>query len=301
MRALLFHNPTAGDGDHSRSRLLDFLRCHGIEARYVSTDEPDFADMLREPTDLIVVAGGDGTVAKVATHLSGNEAPLALLPLGASNNVAFSLGFGEGSGAFADGWQSSPVRSLDRGEVFGVQGSCRFVEAVGIGALARSIAGKTAKPRNSADKVRKGRAKFRETLAQAETFPLTIEVDGKPVSGRWYAIEIANMPFTGPRLHLCDADPGDGRFDVMLIDESNREKVLNWLNEPDDQPPPLETVRAREVRFSWNGSQPLRVDDELIDLPGDVENIAVNVRVDPRPISALACPEDGEKTKEELP
>ena len=41
--------------------------------------------------DLVVAAGGDGTVGAVASHLTGTELPLAILPLGTANDVARSL------------------------------------------------------------------------------------------------------------------------------------------------------------------------------------------------------------------
>ena len=42
--------------------------------------------------DLIVAVGGDGTVASVAREVAGHDVPLAVLPVGTANNIAFSLG-----------------------------------------------------------------------------------------------------------------------------------------------------------------------------------------------------------------
>ncbi len=42
--------------------------------------------------DLVVAAGGDGLVGGVTTHISGCGLPLAILPLGTSNDIARSLG-----------------------------------------------------------------------------------------------------------------------------------------------------------------------------------------------------------------
>ena len=41
--------------------------------------------------DLVIAAGGDGTIGSVATQLAGSGVPLAILPLGTANDVARSL------------------------------------------------------------------------------------------------------------------------------------------------------------------------------------------------------------------
>jgi diacylglycerol kinase (ATP) len=50
---------------------------------------------LKKKIDLVLVAGGDGSVSKVACRLvaMSSKVPLAVLPLGTANNFARSLGF----------------------------------------------------------------------------------------------------------------------------------------------------------------------------------------------------------------
>ena len=52
---------------------------------------------LDDPGDLAVVAGGDGTVAKVAIGVADTDTPTAaVLPLGTANNIGKALGvFGD--------------------------------------------------------------------------------------------------------------------------------------------------------------------------------------------------------------
>ena len=47
--------------------------------------------ILESHADLVVAAGGDGTVATAARVLAGRKIPLAILPLGTANNIARSL------------------------------------------------------------------------------------------------------------------------------------------------------------------------------------------------------------------
>src|SRR5687768_7023753 len=65
--------------------------------------------------DLLVAAGGDGTVATVAAIALQTGAALAILPLGTANNIAMSLGV---KGAVADliaSWTNARHQSLDLG------------------------------------------------------------------------------------------------------------------------------------------------------------------------------------------
>lgn len=65
MRTILFHNPEAGDGDHSAADCRDMLEKVGYSTSCWSTRNENWREALDEPVDLRVVAGGDGTVAKV--------------------------------------------------------------------------------------------------------------------------------------------------------------------------------------------------------------------------------------------
>ena len=60
----------------------------GLMVRYQSTKDQSYKSALRERWDLIVVAGGDGTVAKVARRLRYRKAPIIVLPVGTANNIA---------------------------------------------------------------------------------------------------------------------------------------------------------------------------------------------------------------------
>lgn len=93
MRITLMHNPKAGHGKHAQKELTAALARAGHHAIYQSTKERDDKKALKKPTDLMLVAGGDGTVGKVGRELIDTGIPLSVLPLGTANNLARSLGF----------------------------------------------------------------------------------------------------------------------------------------------------------------------------------------------------------------
>jgi len=81
------------EGDHAKKDLMAELANAGHHAIYESTRKSDYKKALKKPTDLVLAAGGDGTVGKIGRELIGTGIPLSVLPLGTANNLARSLGF----------------------------------------------------------------------------------------------------------------------------------------------------------------------------------------------------------------
>ncbi|WP_439558729.1 diacylglycerol/lipid kinase family protein [Dyadobacter sp.] len=90
----VFHNPKAGDQAHSKKELVALIERHGYECRYYSTKKKGYKNFKKD-TDLIVAAGGDGTVGKVLKRLKtrklANKIPVVVFPLGTANNISKSL------------------------------------------------------------------------------------------------------------------------------------------------------------------------------------------------------------------
>jgi diacylglycerol kinase (ATP) len=81
------------------SRIASALEDAGTHARALPTSGPGTAsDLARkciaEGADLILVAGGDGTVNEVANGMVFSDVPLGLLPAGTANVLAMELGLG---------------------------------------------------------------------------------------------------------------------------------------------------------------------------------------------------------------
>jgi diacylglycerol kinase (ATP) len=91
MRATLFHNPSAGH-KADKDDILAAMKLADFDVRYVSVKQDDIEQALKKKTDLIVIAGGDGTITEVITKLSDRSIPVAVLPLGTANNIARSIG-----------------------------------------------------------------------------------------------------------------------------------------------------------------------------------------------------------------
>jgi diacylglycerol kinase (ATP) len=95
MKVTLIHNPGAGDKERpDRDWLIAMVQSAGHDVTYQSLKKDDWHITLEDPVDLVVAAGGDGTVGEVARKLIGRRIPVAVLPTGTANNVSRTLGVG---------------------------------------------------------------------------------------------------------------------------------------------------------------------------------------------------------------
>jgi diacylglycerol kinase (ATP) len=106
---LVIHNPVAGGRRAEKvAALAALLRSEGIEVDVQATQRAGDAERIaREAAaasdrpDIVVAAGGDGTVNEVANGLLDSDLPLALMPLGTVNVLARELGLGPSVGEIA--------------------------------------------------------------------------------------------------------------------------------------------------------------------------------------------------------
>src|SRR5262249_13104460 len=133
MRVALVHNETAGDGRYTSDDLVGLLRDAGHEVQLFARRKEDVAQAVESRPDVVVAAGGDGTVARVARALRDDEVPLYILPVGTANNLARAVGADGLIPVLVAGLAGARASKLDVGEISGDGHSARFVEAAGVG------------------------------------------------------------------------------------------------------------------------------------------------------------------------
>lgn len=277
MRALLVHNPTAGSGRPSGEELLEALDDAGFSTTYCSTKNGDLEEALAQSADIVIVAGGDGTVAKVARTLEDRKTLVAILPLGTANNIARCLGIDGTAEELIGTLREAPVKRLDIGLAVGPWGTRHFVESVGWGALAKAVDREEPKE-GKRERIERGRAAFAKAIAKAEPKRFAILVDGDEMEEDFIFAEAVNLGMTGPRI-LMDptAKPGDQLLDVVQLTAKGRQTMLDWLeNGSADEAPPLHTRRARKVTIAWKDG-PLRIDDKVFSKPELASNIIAEI------------------------
>ncbi len=266
MRAILIYNPSAGGrGSASSEQLLSTLVDAGFDAEYRPTaSESDLDLALEGQPDLFVVAGGDGTTRAVATRIVGRGIPMALIPMGTSNNIAHSLGQVGKPLELCANLATPRKTAFDLGRARGSWGETLFLEAVGWGLFAETLY--RYDPDAPKSPIRGAQAIIGALgHLQAKDYRLTI--DGQPREGRYLLIEAMNTPMTGNSMRLApQAKTDDGLLEVVLIEEGGRVGLLNYLMHlvagKLEEIPTVSVVQCKTFSLEWDGA-PLHLDAEV--------------------------------------
>jgi diacylglycerol kinase (ATP) len=235
MRITLIHNPKAGHGTHSKKQLMDALANSGHHAIYQSTEKTDYEEALEKSADLVIAAGGDGTIEKIASRLVDSGIPLTVLPLGTANNLARSLGFAASAQEIIARLQDGKERAFDVGLARGPWGKRFFFEGAGGGLFAdyvraaKRTSGKT-KQLSKKHEMRRHVSLMREMLRDYPARKWKIEIDSEDISDRYILWEALNIRSIGPALSLAGrASSKDGQFDLICVGERDRCVLMEYL------------------------------------------------------------------------
>jgi diacylglycerol kinase family enzyme len=272
MRVLLVSNPSAGDNGLDSRELTKLLESEGHDVVERSAKEDGWEDALRLEAELVVVAGGDGTVAEVFKKLAGRGKAATILPIGSANNIATSLGYGDDDpGRLVRAWPHARHRRFDIGSLRDSGDALAFAESAGGGLFAEMLVRAEevdAKPGGDA-KVELGLRLLQDSIAETPALEWTVEVDGVDLSGRFVGVEAMNTSFLGPNVPLAPAaDSGDGKLDLTLVRDDDRAALAAHAEARLEgrSPPPLRLVvrRGRKVALEANGAASWHYDDDLV-------------------------------------
>src|SRR5207249_9396178 len=134
MRAVLILNPTSGlsalaepqvhTPESNEEIILRTLHTHGIEPEvWHTTLEYPVEEVAKkaadEHVDLVIAAGGDGTIHAVASGLIKRESTLGIIPMGTMNNLAHSRGIPLPIEAACAIIAKGATRAIDAGNING--------------------------------------------------------------------------------------------------------------------------------------------------------------------------------------
>jgi diacylglycerol kinase (ATP) len=279
MRTLLLHNPTAGAAHPNAHELMERLRAAGFSPSYRSSKDETYREALREEWDLVIVAGGDGTVTRVARALRDRTTPIAILPVGTANNIARALGLKGDVEDLIARLSTAQPRRLDVGLAAGPWGKRRFLEAVGFGAIAKAISHSGPKPPRAL-RIDSGREELQKFVEEAEAERFELSVDGELFAGDFLLLEILNLNLTGPALPiLFAAAPDDGLLEIVFLFESERAQMLAWLKNPEDAPSPVTVHKGRKINVNWEHSY-ARIDSRVYLPPKEASPIKIKLEND---------------------
>jgi YegS/Rv2252/BmrU family lipid kinase len=264
-RVLVVFNPVAGQAETLDQALHDACevwRGHGWTVDLQPTEGPgDGTRIAREAAqqgyDIVVAAGGDGTVNEVINGLAGTQVALGALPVGTVNVWVREIGLPLQPRAAAEALVSAHPQQIDLGRA----GERYFLLMASVG----FDAAVTAEVR-SEQKRRLGmfayivqglRVAFRYQGIRAR-----IILDGKPARGRFLMVVLGNSQLYGGLVKMtARAILNDGLLDVCLIKGKSLRsaplRMFSILTRRYNQDPDIAYHRARKVRIE--STQPLEV------------------------------------------
>lgn len=252
MRILLLHNPAAGSQISAAADIVRAFDEAGHSVTYWSTGHKGWRKGLSAAVDVIVVAGGDGTVRKAALALAerpGIRTPLSIIPTGVANNIARGLSIAGSARQLAAGLARGHMTRLALGAARSSWGVTRFVESAGVGFFARMLI------EPPAPNVRAGAKRVLRRLAQATPRHIRITADGRDLTGDYLLALAMNSAIIGPHMELApDANVGDMQLRLLLIGESQRPALKRYLERliaGDDASVDLDTHNVRHVWMDW--------------------------------------------------
>lgn len=283
-------NPATRQGAERLVRLLRHAAPPAAELDIRLTTEAGAAVRLARElaprSDLVVAAGGDGTVADVASGIFGSGVPLGIVPAGSTNITARELGI-----------PAAPARAVEllfgdfrlRAMDVGRCGDRSFLHMAGAGFDSRFF-GRT----DRRLKRRIGWIAYLAPAALALRMPpaqISVTADGRSVTALSPLVVIANGgSIITPGLRLDPAiRSDDGWLDVLLFTAATPIPVARTLSRLATlrlhQSPFLWKARAQHVEIAAEPPLPLQLDGDLIG------NTPASFSIAPQGIRVIVPPE----------
>src|SRR5687768_1332332 len=282
-KATVLHNPEAGEGETSKQELIRKIESAGFKCSYSSTKQFRWENIDTEQTDFLILAGGDGTVKKVAEELLARQVmekklPLGLLPFGTANNIARTLGLCVDTTEIIDGWHKGILKKFDVGKIDGLEKPSFFLESFGYGLFPKLMQQMKKQKKNEIEdpkeKLQAALEILHDLILNASVKKCSLQINGRDYSGNLLLLEVMNIQSIGPNLNLApDADPGDGEFDVVMITEKQREALLVYVAKKiqgTEIPFEFPIIKAKKLTVLWDGRHS-HVDDEYCNIEKAVE------------------------------
>jgi len=288
--ALIILNPVAGlVNAQVISRIIEgSFHLAGWTTRiHLTTPDEDYLSLveneIKQGLDVVVAAGGDGTIASVAAALANSPIPLGIIPIGTWNAIGrhFRISL-------------TPLRAI--ATITGKHKICRMdlmkignrVHAMNLGVgISSSMVASTRR----GDKRRFGNlAYFSHLVRQVfglEMNKYVLEADGKIYRGKASEIFVANYGVVGLNLieSLLNIHPDDGKVDVLILKTRTildvPSMVWNVLIRRKKKIPKFQQIPAvSKVAIKTNPPVPVQADGEILgDTPISVSVLPRSVKV----------------------
>ncbi|MFX0113373.1 MAG: diacylglycerol/lipid kinase family protein [Candidatus Hodarchaeota archaeon] len=240
MKALVVVNPVAGGG-RSKSYLpliKKTLAKIGIDTAYEQTAKSlDARDIAKRAAatanyDMIIAAGGDGTVNEVANGLIGSDIPLGCLPSGTGNDITSSFGVPMDTVAACLLLARGKRRKMDMGRIISKRRERFFLGVSGIGfdAEVTKVANETGK------RYMTGTLPYLVSVFRVlrKFTPIGFKIDSKEFTAEFEGmmVPVGNGPMYGGHMKIVpSACLDDGMFDLLIAGKMPRFHLIRLLSQ----------------------------------------------------------------------
>ena len=238
MYVVLIFNPTSGISsiaaervppEETEQRILSALRTYGIEPEVYHTTPEDTGQGLAARAaaanaDIVIAAGGDGTIHAVATGLLGTSSALGIIATGTMNNLSRSLGISETIEEACAVIARGETRAIDVGKI----NEHVFLEVAGVGLEAALFP--AAEEIKSPGLLKTIRGAIAGLITLLTFKPAQIRITIDEVQRRPYKaiqVTICNAPFYGAHLQVApEVLMDDGLLDVVIYSNFSKLEYL---------------------------------------------------------------------------
>lgn len=275
LRALLIINPISGTSDKKglEQRISRRLAKAGITVDSRQTERAGHATILAKDAaaqgyDMVIAAGGDGTINETATGLLGTDVTLGILPLGSGNGLARHLNIPIDERAATKVIANGRAATIDSGEVNGRPFFCTF--GMGFDAeVSHSFANSGSRGFITYIKC------CLKLLTSYKAKDYQMIVDGKELSDTAYTIAVCNASQYGNNAYIAPkALINDGLLDLTIFHQSHMLKTalvsIDLMAGSMDRNMLIDTRRLREITFHRQNEGPAHIDGEPLMLGTDI-------------------------------
>lgn len=258
IRVFVVLNPVAGTSDPETVKQAIALYCQDHHWQCdIHETQPDedlqglVKGALRNGVDMVIAAGGDGTVSQVVSGMLNSQVPMGILPAGTGNvlarNLTIPLDLRSALGVLGS---EHSVQEMDVMEVN--QKEC-FVLNVSVGISSLVM-------RNT---VREEKRRFGflayiwhaiDSILHTDMHRFRLRIDGRSIRVVASELMIANSKFMGlqPQMGNVDIQPDDGQLDIFIVRTQAFRDYLNifaafLLRRKEEYDPKLYYLQSREV------------------------------------------------------
>ncbi|WP_197479945.1 diacylglycerol kinase [Paenibacillus swuensis] len=225
-RARLIYNPSSGREEIKKRlpEILQRLEQGGIETScHATTGEGDAsaaaAEAIRRGFDIVIAAGGDGTLYEVINGMAGmeNRPALGILPLGTTNDFARALGVPKQLDLACDLIIAGYAKPIDVGRA----NDKYFINIAGGGSMTELTYEVPSKLKTMIGQLAYY-MKGLEKLPRLRPIELYVTAEGVEIHEEVMLFLVANSNSVGGFEKLApDASLNDGMFDVLILRKCN--------------------------------------------------------------------------------